>query len=143
MTPKEYLQQYRHAVERARSALEHLQELQTMATRTTPIYGGEGGGQHQSGDEKLCNAVERIIEAKNRVSDELEMLEATEREVVKTIDSVTDNALNTLLYKRYINGKTFEQIAVEMNYSYYHVVHRLHPEALEAVKMLLNVTSEV
>ena len=140
MTPKEYLQQYRHAVERARSALEHLQELQTMATRTTPIYGGEGGGQHQSGDEKLCNAVERIIEAKNRVSDELEMLEATEREVVKTIDSVTDNALNTLLYKRYINGKTFEQIAVEMNYSYYHVVHRLHPEALEAVKMLLNVT---
>lgn len=143
MTPKEYMQQYRHAVERARSALEHLQELQTMATRTTPIYGGEGGGQHQSGDEKLCNAVERIIEAKNRVSDELEMLEATEREVVKTIDSVTDNALNTLLYKRYINGKTFEQIAVEMNYSYYHVVHRLHPEALEAVKMLLNVTSEV
>ena len=143
MTPKEYLQQSRHAVERARSALEHLQELQTMATRTTPIYGGEGGGQHQSGDEKLCNAVERIIEAKNRVSDELEMLEATEREVVKTIDSVTDNALNTLLYKRYINGKTFEQIAVEMNYSYYHVVHRLHPEALEAVKMLLNVTSEV
>ena len=143
MTPKEYLQQYRHAVERARSALEHLQELQTIATRTTPIYGGEGGSQHQSGDEKLCNAVERIIEAKNRVSDELEMLEATEREVVKTIDSVTDNALNTLLYKRYINGKTFEQIAVEMNYSYYHVVHRLHPEALEAVKMLLNVTSEV
>lgn len=143
MTPKEYLQQYRHAVERARSALEHLQELQTMATRTTPIYGGEGGGQHQSGDEKLCNAVERIIEAKNRVSDELEMLEATEREVVKTIDSVTDNALNTLLYKRYINGKTFEQISVEMNYSYYHVVHRLHPEALEAVNMLLNVTSEV
>ena len=140
MTPKEYLQQYRHAVERARSALEHLQELQTMATRTTPIYGGEGGGQHQSGDEKLCNAVERIIEAKNRVSDELEMLEATEREVVKTIDSVTDNALNTLLYKRYINGKTFEQIAVEMNYSYYHVVHRLHPKALKAVKMLLNVT---
>ena len=143
MTPKEYLQQYRHAVERARSALEHLQELQTMATRTTPIYGGEGGGQHQSGDEKLCNAVERIIEAKNRVSDELEMLEATEREVVKTIDSVTDNALNTLLYKRYINGKTFEQIAVEMNYSYYHVVHRLHPEALKAVKMLLNVTSDL
>lgn len=144
MTPKEYLQQYSDAVRRAAAALDHLHELQSMATRITPLYGGEGGGgQHQSGDEKMQNAVDKIIEAKNRVSDELEMLESTEREVVKTIDSVTNNALNTLLYKRYINGKTFEQIAVEMNYSYYHVVHRLHPEALEAVKMLLNVTSEV
>lgn len=143
MTPKEYLQQYGHAVLRAEAAIEHLEKLQSMATRITPNYGGESGGSHQSGDEKLVDAVSKIIEAKNRVSDELEMLEATEREVVKTIDSVTDNALNTLLYKRYINGKTFEQIAVEMNYSYYHVVHRLHPKALKAVKMLLNVTSDL
>lgn len=143
MTPKNYLQQYGHAVLRAEAAIEHLEKLQSMATRITPNYGGESGGSHQSGDKKLVDAVSKIIEAKNRVSDELEMLEATEREVVKTIDSVTDNALNTLLYKRYINGKTFEQIAVEMNYSYYHVVHRLHPKALKAVKMLLNVTSDL
>lgn len=143
MTPKNYLQQYGHAVLRAEAAIEHLEKLQSMATRITPNYGGESSGSHQSGDEKLVDAVSKIIEAKNRVSDELEMLEATEREIVKTIDSVTDNALNTLLYKRYINGKTFEQIAVEMNYSYYHVVHRLHPKALKAVKMLLNVTSDL
>ena len=140
MTPKEYLQQYRHAVERARSALEHLQELQTMATRTTPIYGGEGCGSHQSGDEKLVDAVSKIIEAKNRVSDELEMLEATEHQVIETINNVEDSTLSTLLYERYINGKTFEAIAVQMNFCYYHIVHRLHPKALKAVKMLLNVT---
>ena len=47
MTPKEakeYLNQYRHAVDRARSAIEHIEELQSMATRTTPNYGSEGGG---------------------------------------------------------------------------------------------------
>lgn len=135
MTAKEYLQQYKDAVERARSALEHLEELQSMATRITPQYGGEGGGgQHQSGDAKLANAVDKIIEAKSRVSDELEMLIATEREVVMTIDSIADKTLSTLLYKRYVNCKTFELIAVEMNYSYVHIVHRLHPKALEAVK---------
>lgn len=137
MTPKEYLQQYRYAAERARAALEHLEELESIATRVTPLYGGEGGGgQHQSGDEKMQNAVDKIIEAKNRVSDELEMLEATEREVVKTIDSVEDKTLRTLLYERYINGKTWEQIAVLMNYTYRRVT-QLHGKALNAVKDFL------
>lgn len=136
MTPKEYLQQYRHAVDRARAALEHLEELESIATRVTPLYGGEGGGQHQSGDEKMCNAVNKIIEAKNRVSDELETLEATDREIIGTIDKVTDGTLHTLLYERYINGKTWEQIAVMMNYTYRRVT-QLHGKALNAVKDFL------
>ena len=137
MTPKEYLQQYQYSVKRARAALDHLHELQSMATRITPLYGGEGGGgQHQSGDEKMMNAVDKIIEAKNRVSDELEMLEATEREVVKTINGVQDGTLSTLLYERYINGKTWEQIAVLMNYTYRRVI-QLHCKALNAVKDFL------
>lgn len=136
MTPKEYLQQYRHAADRARAALEHLEELESIATRVTPLYGGDGGGQHQSGDEKMCNAVDKIIEAKNRVSDELETLEATDREVIGTIDKITDGTLHTLLYERYINGKTWEQIAVQMNYTYRRVT-QLHGKALNAVKDFL------
>ena len=103
MTPKNYLQQYGHAVLRAEAAMEHLEELQSMATRITPNYGGEGGGTHQSGDEKLVSAVSKIMEAKNRVSDELEMLESTEHEVIDTINKVPDNILRVLLYERYIN----------------------------------------
>lgn len=136
MTPKEYLQQYRHAADRARAALEHLEELESIATRVTPLYGGEGGGQHQSGDEKMCNAVDKIIEAKNRVSDELETLEATDREIIGTIDKIMDGTLHTLLYERYINGKTWEQIAVQMNYTYRRVT-QLHGKALNAVKDFL------
>ena len=132
MTPKEYLQQYRQAVMRAEAAMDHLEELKSMATRITPNYDAEGGGTHQGGD-KLGAAVASIIEAKSRVSDELEMLCATEREVIHTISLVNDGALRNLLYERYINGKTFEKIAVEMNYSYVHIVHRLHPRALAAV----------
>ena len=136
MTPKNYLQQYRHAVLRAEAAMEHLEKLQSMATRITPNYGGEGGGSHQSGDEKLVDAVSKIIEAKNRVSDELEMLEATEHEVIETINSVQDNILKVLLYERYINCKTFERIAVFMNYSWRQTV-RLHGAALNEVKKIL------
>ena len=138
MTPKEYLQQYRHAVDRARAALEHLEELESIATRVTPLYGGEcSGGQHQSGDEKMCNAVDKIIEAKNRVSDELETLEATDREIIGTIDKITDGTLHTLLYERYINGKTWEQIAVNLGYCWRQTI-RLHGRALQEVKEILD-----
>lgn len=133
MSPKIYLLQYRQSIMRANAAMFHLEELRSMATRITPNYGGEGGGAHQSGD-KLGDAVARIMEAESRVSDELEMLEATEREVIRTINLVKDATLKQLLYERYINGKTFEKIAVEMNYSYVHVVHRLHPKGLKAIK---------
>lgn len=137
MTPKEYLQQYQYSVKRWRAALEHLEELESIATRITPLYGGEGGGgRHQSGDEKMQNAVDKIIDAKSRVSDELEMLEATEREVVKTIDSVENKTLRTLLYERYINDKTFELIAVKLNYSWRQTI-RLHGTALNSIRSIL------
>lgn len=135
MTAKEYLLQYRDAVRRATAAQDHLDELRAMAERITPNYGGSGGG-HQTGD-KLGAAVARLVDAESRVSDELELLEATERDVISTIGKITDGTLHTLLYERYINGKTWEQIAVVMNYSYQHIVHYLHPKALNAVKHLI------
>ena len=135
MTPKEYLQQYRQAVMRAEAAMDHLEELQSMATRITPNYGVEGGGTHQTGD-KLGAAVARIVDAESRVNDELEMLEATEREVIGTISKVQDSTLGTILYERYINGKTFERIAVSMNYSWRQTI-RLHGSALNEVKSIL------
>lgn len=135
MTPKEYLLQYRDAVRRATAAQDHLDELRAMAERITPNYGGSGGGTHQTGD-KLGAAVARLVDAESRVSDELEVLEATEREVIGTIDKITDGTLHTLLYERYINGKTWEQIAVALNYSYRQTT-RMHGAALIAVKHVL------
>lgn len=136
MTAKEYLLQYRDAVRRATAAQDHLDELRAMAERITPNYGSSGGGGHQTGD-RLGAAVARLVDAESRVSDELELLEATERDVISTIGKIMDGTLHTLLYERYINGKTWEQIAVVMNYSYQHIVHYLHPKALNAVKHLI------
>lgn len=135
MTPKEYLLQYRDAVRRATAAQDHLDELRAMAERITPNYGSSGGGTHQTGD-KLGAAVARLVDAESRVSDELELLEATEHEVIGTIDKITDGTLHTLLYERYVNGKTWEQIAVALNYSYRQTT-RMHGAALIAVKHVL------
>lgn len=139
MTPKEYLMQYRDAARKASAALNHLEELRAMATRITPNYSGSGGS-HAAGD-RLGEAVARIVDAENRVSDEIELLEATEREVIATIDAVADKTLRTLLYERYINGKTWEQIAVKLNYSYRQTT-RMHGAALIVVKHVLECPTE-
>lgn len=141
MTAKEYLQQYRDAVRKVSAAQDHLDELRAMATRITPNYGSEGGGTHQSGD-KLGAAVARIIDAESRVSDELELLAATEREVVKVINGVQNGTLSTLLYERYINGKTWEQIAVDLGYCWRQTI-RIHGKALAEVGEILKKGGKV
>lgn len=132
MTAKEYLSQYRDVVRRSIAIQHHIDELEEIATRTTPNYSATGSGKNQSGD-KLGAIVSQIADAKSRASDELELLIATEREIEDAIRSVKDIKLSTLLYERYINGKTFEKIAAEMNYSWRQTI-RMHGEALLAVK---------
>ena len=136
MTPKEYLMQYRDAVRRATAAQDHLSELRAIAERITPSYNGGGGSGTKTGD-RLGTAVAKIVDAETRVDQEITMLIATEREVEQKINAVDNSILRKLLYERYINGKTWEMIAVMLHYSHQHVVHVLHPKALDAVKHLI------
>lgn len=132
MTPKEYLQQYRDASRRVAAAEEHREELRAMATRITPNYSSEGGGTHQSGD-KLGAAVARIIDAEAKVAAEIELMIATKKDIENTINAVNDERLKDILYSRYICGKKWEQIAVDMNIEYRWLL-RLHGRALQEVK---------
>lgn len=135
MTAKEYLQQYRDAVRRTSAALDHLEELRAMAMRITPNYNGTGGGG-QTGD-RLGAAVAGIMDAESRVSDELELLEATERAVIGTINSVDDARLRGILYRRYICGRKWEVIAVDLNIEYRWLL-RLHGRALQEVQKVID-----
>lgn len=114
MTAKEYLQQYRDAVRMVYATQDHLAEIRSIETRVNPDY-----------------SVKCIMQAEDRLRDELENLEATEREILNAINNVKDGTLKTILYERYVNGKTWERIAVEMNYTYKHLVAVLHPKALK------------
>lgn len=140
MTPKEYLQQYRDAVRRATAAQDHLAELRAMAERITPRYDSEPTGTHGAGD-KLGAAVARIVDAETVVDAEISLLIATAREVENTIKGVKDSTLRALLYERYINGKTFEQIAVQLNYSWRQTC-RLHGAALAEIGKMIGQGGE-
>lgn len=60
-------------------------------------------------------------------------LDAIKAEIVAVTAQINDNTLAALILGYYVNGKTWEQVCVDISYSYQHTVHKLHPAALAAV----------
>lgn len=123
--------QYRKSIDRANALAAHIEELRTFCAKITPIYGGTGGS-HSASDE-LGAAVARIVDAENDAAKELAILRKTMQEVDAVIRKVSDERYRNLLYRRYICGETFEEIAVAMHYSWRQII-RLHGNALLAAK---------
>lgn len=128
MTAKEYLQQYRESLDRTNELTAQLDELKAEAERLR---------DHEGRRIKLDAAVAKYVDACEDAGVYLEMLAAKRVEICAVIESVSDVRLRALLRNRYVLGYTWERIAVEMNYSFVHVVHRLHPAALRAVQEIL------
>lgn len=130
MTAKEYLSQYREAVKMIRTKQDELLTLIEDATAVSPNQSGthSGGTSDKVGRKSAAAAdIEREIE------EEKATLRVIRRDIRATIAQVRSADLRRLLTYRYICGCTWERVAVKMNYSYVHIVHRLHPRALAAV----------
>ncbi|MCQ2434690.1 MAG: hypothetical protein MJ062_05585 [Oscillospiraceae bacterium] len=123
--------QYRRSMNRANALTAHIAELRTLCTKITPSYGGTGGSH--SASDKLGAAVARLVDAENEAAMELDALRKTMCEVDAVIRKVPDERYRNLLYRRYICGETFEEIAVAMHYSWRQII-RLHGNALLAAK---------
>lgn len=133
MTAKEYLQRVRGVQAEVAQLRRLRQRAYEQATRATarpskaPAHSsGDGGGLlagYADCAAELDHAVERLL--------------AVEREVLAVIAQVPDSRYRRLLRARYVEGKTWEEIAVDMGYNYQHVVQRLHPQALHAVEEIM------
>ena len=126
------LLQYR-AAEREEKRLEaEIQRWRSRAEKMTSGYGGtpSGGGDGRS----LENTVEHIDDLTKQLANQRDRLVTLRQEIGMAIDSVPDARLRELLRLRYIDGLSFEQIAVRMNYSWRQVI-RLHGAALSKVVM--------
>ena len=71
-------------------------------------------------------AYENLIDAK------MDELYAIKQEILIAIDRVQNDTLKALLLERYINGKKWEQIAIDLNYSWRQII-RLHGQALQEI----------
>lgn len=132
MTAKQYLSQLRKlnlSIEQNRLELERLRE-DSRSIKATDY--GSVAVSHSSGNEaSYAAAVERLIDLEAKVSVRIAMLAALRNKIILEISEMSNPRFSDLLYQRYVEGRSLEQIAVKMAYSYSRVKH-MHGIALQA-----------
>ncbi len=130
---KEYLRRYKAADDEINDLM---REKERILSRLTRMTASATGMPHGGGDtDQLTNGVAKIIELEKEIDAKVDKLVELRREIEASIETVDSNIQRRLLKLRYIDGMTWERVAVEMNYSYMQVC-RLHGKALNAFKML-------
>lgn len=108
--------------------LDELASLRSLCEKVTPrIAEARGGGIVDPAD--MYN---RLIDLSAEIDAEIDQYVDMRAEIESVIGKVTDETLKTLLRYKYINGYTWEKVAVEMDYSYMQVC-RLHGKALNEI----------
>ena len=133
---KEYLSQIRRYDTMIDSMLDEVDSLYAMVTRITPVLKDDvvsGGGQQ----DKMGNAIAKIVDLKERINREIDQLVDIKREAADLLAKVSDPNHYKVLHKRYILYETFEQIAIEMGYSYRNICY-IHGRALQAFGKILH-----
>ena len=131
MTAKEYLGQAYRLDQRINSKLEQVLSLRELTTKATATMSDMPGGGSRN-VYKMQDIIGKIVDLENEINADIDKLVDLKREMVAAIKSVADPECQTLLELRFLCFKTWEQIAVDMNYSIQHI-YRLRDKALKMV----------
>ena len=126
-----YLYRYRDALRRERTIADEIEALRAEAARVTQaLTGMPGGGDGQA----IPRAVERILDAQQRLAAEAARCAAARAQGRAAIDTVPDPLRRDILTRRYILGQRWERIAAD-NDLVMRQVFRLHHRAVEDLSL--------
>lgn len=131
MTAKEYLSQARYLDARVNAKIAQLASLNDLATKATSTISDMPRVSNYTGSS-LENTVVKIIDLQEEINYEIDTLVDLKKEIYRKIQEVSNPEYQTVLERRYICLETWEQIAVDMNYSIQHI-HRMHSLALKEI----------
>jgi DNA-directed RNA polymerase specialized sigma subunit len=136
MKAKEYLSQAIRLDHRINSKLEQLENLKALAMRVTTNFAQEkvSGGTDLRGPFEKTMA--KIIDLENEINQEVDRFIKLKQEIMETIYQVEDVNCQLVLENRYINGKSWEDISLELGYSR-SGVFRIHGEGLKEINKIL------
>ena len=136
MTAKQYLKQYQNALNEIRCKEAERQSILDKATNISPAL---EGGTPTAGNvtDKTGRGAVNIAEIDSQIEAEQARLKQVLASIRHTISQVSDSAERQVLTYHYICGYTWEQTAVEMSYSYTHIVANMHPSALRKVTNII------
>ena len=124
MTAKAWLKRGWQLDREINSLLRTKQETRDRLTSVTAGYAGE-----PVQGTRDPHKYDRLAELDEKIDQRIDQLIQVKGEIADAIAQVQDTRYRTLLTERYLCFRTWEQIAVDMNYSWKHI-HRIHGEAL-------------
>lgn len=131
MTAKEYLRRIRDAESDLRSAEMDYQRARDDVMNLKAIeYDKDKVNNSHIGD--LSDAIAALEKYAERVNAKWDELIAMREEAKERIGEIADGRYREVLHRRYLQGESWEYIAVGMGYSFRQVT-RLHGGALRAI----------
>ena len=128
---KQRLQQYIQLQRETDRLYDEIERLRSQAEKMTAVLSAEPKGG--SGKDRMA-VVDDIVDKKRQLEEKVHEAFAARSAIVQAIDAVKSPLHRSVLAWRYLNGATFEEIAVREGYTYNHMVMRVHPTALSMVK---------
>lgn len=125
------LKSYQNSWKEIQRLADEIERLNSQAQKITQTLSSAPSGQGKS-DRTVI--VDKIVERKEELQTTIEKAKRECAEIETAIENVKTPLYQRVLKWKYINGATFEEIAVRENYNYRYIVSKIHPEALKELK---------
>lgn len=129
METKEYLQQIGRYDRLINNKLVELAQYRSMACSVSAVKNDEKVQSSPSHDT-MDKIVFKIEQMENEIDMLVDRYIDNKRIIISQIDSMSDEMTYQILFSRYVEQKTFEKMAIEMNYCYKQIIRR-HGKALQ------------
>lgn len=130
-TAKQYLNRVRRIDKEISALLRLVQTTRESLESITQNYNTDGA-QVTNDPHKFDRLIELEALVDSKVDEQIEL----KAEILRTIMQLDDRRQRLVLMEYYIEMKTWEQVAVDLNYSYMHIT-RLHGYALKEVQKII------
>lgn len=131
MTAKEYLQQLERADVIIEQKMKEQADLEELSKRVRAIdYGKDRVSSSGTGDAPFVNPVLKIVMLEQEINAEIDKYVDLKRKITGEIQSLQDPQFIKVLFKRYVEYKGFDKIAVELECSERNV-YTIHGQALK------------
>lgn len=124
---KEYLKSYIKACKKTESLKEQLENLRETSVASPILSDMPKGSNAVNRADRL---VIKILELEEELKLAIEEQYNLRLEIEDRIKDMEDGIESSVLHKKYIQGKQWEEVCVEIGYSWKHT-HRIHGKALK------------
>ena len=133
MTAKEFLNRAYKIDCLIKCKIEQLETLESLTTRITSAL-NDCWCEYTKDAHPMESVIVKMIDLELSTASEIEKLIQIKNDVAEAISHIDNSEYRFILESRYIGLKSWEQIAVELNYDI-SWIYRLHRNALKAIKI--------